>query len=285
MRYAILPCNGLDKSAGPVSREVALRLIERGGGELVCPVLLNNSPDRYARVLGELPLLVIDGCATQCATKLANRLGQKIARRLQVVEEAKRKGATLGKLLTLGQDELNLANVVAASVIEKVEVVGQSASEESTQADFTRVQNHLEVAHDKFLFKVPASGFVFNENDVWAQVSTDGGRARIGISDFAQQQLTDISFVGLPTIGAEVEQFGDVGYVESAKATLELVSPVSGRVVAVNSALSDASETINQDPYEKGWIAELELKDFAADRELLIDGPAYVEIIKNKAAE
>lgn len=285
MSYAILPCNGLDKSAGPLSREMALWLVEHDGGELVCPVLLNNSPDRYAQVLGELPLLVIDGCATQCATKLASRLGQKIARKLRVAEEIKRAGATLGKSLTLGQDELNLANVIAASVVEKVGVVGQSSPGKITQADFARVQNHIEVAHDKFLFKVPASGFLFNENDVWAQVSADGSRARIGISDFAQQQLTDINFVGLPTIGAEVEQFGDVGYVESAKATVELVSPVSGRVVAVNSGLSEASETINQDPYEKGWIAELELKDFAADRELLIDGPAYVEIIEKKAAE
>ena len=285
MRYAILPCNGLDKSAGPVAREAALWLVSHEDGELVCPVLLGNSPDRYTRVLGELPLLVIDGCATQCATKLANRLGQKIARKLQVVEEAKRKGTTLGKSLTLGQDELNLANVIAASVGEEGEVVEPPSPPEIAQADFTRVQDHLEVAHDKFLFKVPASGFYFNENDVWAQVSADGSRARIGISDFAQQQLTDISFVGLPTIGAEVEQFGDVGYVESAKATLELVSPVSGRVVAVNSALPDAPETINQEPYEKGWIAELELRDFAADRELLIDGPAYAEIIKKKAAE
>ena len=258
-------------------------LVSQENSELVCPVLLGNSPDRYTRVLGELPLLVIDGCATQCATKLANRLGLKIARKLQVAEEVKRMGATLCKSLTLGQDELRLAGAIATSVVE--EVIGQPSPGGIAQADFTRVQDNLEVAHDKFLFKVPASGFYFNENDVWAQVSADGSRARIGISDFAQQQLTDISFVGLPTIGAEVEQFGDVGYVESAKATLELVSPVSGRVVAVNSALPNAPETINQEPYEKGWIAELESKDFAADRELLIDGPAYAEIIKKKSAE
>ena len=90
------------------------------GGELVCPVLLSNSPDRYARVLGELPLLVIDGCATQCATKLANRLGLKIARKLQVAEEVKRMGATLGKSLALGQDELRLAGTIAALVVEQV---------------------------------------------------------------------------------------------------------------------------------------------------------------------
>jgi glycine cleavage system H protein len=283
MKYAILPCNGLDKSAGPLSREAALWLVSREGGELVCPVLLNNSPDRYARVLGKLPLLVIDGCATQCATKLANRLGMKIARKLQVVEEVKRSGATLCKSLSLGQDELTLAGAIAASVVEVV--AGEASPLTIEQADFAVPQEHIEVTHDKFLFKIPADGFFFNENDVWAHVDAGGSRARIGISDFAQQQLTDISFVGLPKVGDEVEQCGDVGYVESAKATLELVSPVSGRVVAVNSALSDAPETVNQDAYREGWIAELELKDFSADRELLIDAAAYAEIIQKKAAE
>jgi glycine cleavage system H protein len=283
MRYAILPCNGLDKSAGPVSREAAFQLVEHGDGELVCPVLLNNSPDRYARVLGELPLLVIDGCATQCATKLANRLGIKIARKIQVAEEAKRMHATLGKSLALGQNELSLAGTIAASIVE--ESLEKPASTGRGQEDFVPAQDYMEIAHDKFLFKIPAAGFFFNENDVWAQVDASGTRARIGVSDFAQQQLTDISFVGLPKVGAEVDQFGDVGYVESAKATLELVSPVSGRVVAVNSAISDAPETINQDAYGQGWIAELELRDFLADRELLIDGPAYAEIITKKADE
>ncbi|MCE5268036.1 MAG: hypothetical protein LLG00_09135 [Planctomycetaceae bacterium] len=285
MKYAILPCNGLDKAAGQGSREVALWLVESGHGELVCPVLVNNSPDRYAPVLGELPLLVIDGCATQCATKLANRLGRKIARKLQVTEEAKRMGATLGKSLRMGQDGLALASTLAALVVEQTDVVGRPSSEEVAQADYVHVQEQIEVAHDKFLFKVPVSGYLFNENDVWVQVSADGRRARIGVSDFVQQQLTDISFVGLPTIGAEVEQFGDVGYVESAKATLELVSPVSGRVVAVNSALVDAPETVNAEPYDKGWVAELELKDVAADRDLLIDGPAYASVIEKKASE
>ena len=254
MRYAILPCNGLDKSAGPLSREAALWLMEHGGGELVCPVLLGNSPDRYKRVLEELPLVVIDGCATQCATKLANRLGLKIARKLQVTEEVKRMGATLCKSLTLGRDELNLAGTIAALAVEQAEVVGEPSPGGIAATDFARAQDYIEVAHDKFLFKIPIIGFFFNENDVWANVDAGSSRARIGISDFAQQQLGDISFVGLPTIGAEVEQFGDVGYVESAKATLELVSPVFGRVVAVNSALSDAPETINQRPTKRDGL-------------------------------
>ena len=141
----------------------------------------------------------------------------------------------------------------------------------------------LEATHDKFVFKVPASGFYFNENDVWVQVN--GTRARVGISDFAQQQLSDINFCQPLEVGREIDQCGDVASIESSKAMNDLVSPVSGRIVAVNPVLADAPETINQDPYGQGWIAELELRDFDADRELLLDGPAYLELVKRKAAE
>jgi glycine cleavage system H protein len=279
MKYAILPCNGLDKPAGPLARETALWQVAHDGSELVCPVLLSNSPDRYARVLGELPLVVIDGCATRCATKLANRLELKISRKVQIAEELKRMGATLGQSLALSPDDLAVARQIAASLTD------EPAPAEEGATDFVLPQDYLEVAHDKFVFKIPATGFVFNENDVWAQLSACGRRARIGISDFAQQQLTDITFVGLPAIGAEVQQFGEAGYVESAKATLELVCPVSGRVVAVNTTVSETSELVNQEPYGAGWIAELELMDFSADRELLLDGAGYAEVVRGKAAE
>jgi glycine cleavage system H protein len=279
MKYAVLPCNGLDKPAGPLARETALWQVAHEGGELLCPMVLGNSPDRYARVLGELPLVVIDGCATRCATKLANRLELKIARKVQITEEVKQKGATLGTSLTPGPDELALAHAIAAGI------AGEPAPAEKASTDFAPPQDYLEVAHDKFLFRIPAAGFLFNENDVWVQLGPGGRRARIGISDYAQQQMTDITFVGLPAIGVEVDQFGEAGCVESAKATLELVCPVSGRVVAVNTSVSKTPELVNEEPYGAGWIAELELASFSTDRELLLDGPAYAEVVKGKAAD
>ena len=278
MKYAVLPCNGLDKSAGPMAREVAMALAGRDGGELICPVLLANSPDRYAKALDQGPLVVIDGCATQCATKLANRLGLKVGRKVRISEEVKRTGATIGKSLALGPEELRFAGAIATALLEKDTPAGAEAT-----AGFAPPREYIEVAHDKFLFKIPKDGFLFNENNIWVQLS--GNRARIGISDFAQQQMTDITLFVPPAIGAEVEQFAEAGYVESAKATLELVSPVSGRVVAVNAAMLTTPESINQDPYGEGWGVELELRDFSADRELLIDGPAYAEVVKRKAGE
>ena len=108
MKIAVLPCNGLDKSLGSLSREVALQLANEDGCKLICPVFCNNSPDHYAKRLSELPLLVIDGCATRCATKLANRLELKIDDRIQLVDEIKRLGGSVGKSLILGEPEREL---------------------------------------------------------------------------------------------------------------------------------------------------------------------------------
>jgi glycine cleavage system H protein len=282
MKFAILPCNGLDKAVGPLSREMALSMVADNGGELVCPVLLGNSPDRYAKVIDSLPLLVIDGCATQCATKLANRLSRKISRKVQVAEEFKKAGVTVGKSLIAGSAELEFVHAMAGDLLRDFELFDARTTEREP-AKFAPPEDFIEVVYDKFVFKVPASGYYFNENDLWVQMS--GNRARIGVTDFAQQNLTDITFFGPPKIGAAVEQFGEAGYIESAKATLDLISPVTGRVMAVNQPLVDAPESINQDPYGKGWAVELEVKDFAADLELLIDGPAYAEIIQKKAHE
>ena len=80
-----------------------------------------------------------------------------------------------------------------------------------------------------------------------------------------QQRLTDITYVDPPKIGASIEQFGEAGTVESTKANFELVSPVSGTVVAVNEAVYDAPESINEDPYGS-WIVELELSAWEEDR-------------------
>jgi glycine cleavage system H protein len=107
----------------------------------------------------------------------------------------------------------------------------------------------------------------------------------VGVTDYVQQSLSDIMFFTPPTVGTEVEQFGEVGTIESGKAVFEVISPVSGKVTAVNEGLVSAPERINQNPYEKGWIAELELSDFASDRELLLDFEGYFKIMKRKVDE
>jgi glycine cleavage system H protein len=118
-------------------------------------------------------------------------------------------------------------------------------------------------------------GLRYSEEHEWVRI--DGTRARVGITDFAQDALGDIVYVELPTVGSELEAGGQLGEVESTKSVSEIYAPVSGTVVAVNEALSGAPEKINQDPYGEGWICELELAG-GAEAEGLLDAVAYGQL-------
>jgi glycine cleavage system H protein len=108
-------------------------------------------------------------------------------------------------------------------------------------------------------------------------VRTEGGRARVGITDYAQDALGDIVYVELPTVGSEMAVGARLGEVESTKSVSEIYSPVAGTVAAVNDALSDSPERINGDPYGEGWICELELAD-PVGLEALLDAAAYSDL-------
>ena len=288
MSLVILACTGLDKPEGSVAREVAIRLAEEAAAEIVCPVVLNRTPARYKKALAESSLIVVDGCATQCATKLAAAAEKKPSQKVVVSEVLKKSGRTLEPELRLSAESLALAQAIVEQ-ITLAEAAEAAKSQQAGAADaataevmFKAPSDFIVVTHDKYQFRVPSRGFLFNENDVWAQVS--GRRARVGISDYMQQRLTDISFVDPPAVGSTIEQFGEVGSVESTKASFDLISPVSGTVVRINEAVEDIPESINEDPYGS-WIAELELTSWEEDQTLLIDGPAYAADVTRKAAE
>ncbi len=271
----ILPCNGLDKEAGALAREVALRLVEEGA-DLVCPVLFQRNPKRYGKELEAEELLVIDGCKTGCASKLAKERGLKISGRLNVSEMLKELGVKGGKAPL--PDPENLARLLAA--LESPGEEGSGGAGEAPSGFFTAEVEMNEFMESKFLFKVPRAGYFFNENDCWARV--EGSRARIGVSDYVQQSASDMVFFEPPQVGAELEQFDDAGALESTKTALDIISPVSGKVVAVNGELVDAPELINQDPYASGWAVEVELTDFEGDRDLLMDCEEYLAYLKEK---
>ncbi len=106
----------------------------------------------------------------------------------------------------------------------------------------------------------------------WAR--NKGGRIVVGITDFAQDQLGDVVYVELPDVGDPVKKGESFGVVESTKAVSELFAPISGKVLEVNAPLSDAPETINEDPYEEGWMIVIEPSD-PKDLEALMDAKAY----------
>lgn len=284
MSYLILACTGLDKPEGSVAREVAIRLAEEAGAEIVCPVVLNRTPARYKKKLADSPLIVVDGCATQCAGKLAASVGAKPVQKVVVSRMVKESGTTLPPDLRLGSDALALAWRIADEIdlVATGSEATTGADQATTEVEFEAASDFVVVVHDKYEFRIPLTGYLFNANDVWVQVA--GNRARIGISDYMQQRLTDITYVNPPKIGTSVDQFDEAGTVESTKATFEVVSPVSGTVVGINDAVFDAPESINEDPYGS-WVAELELTAWEEDRAMLVDGPAYAADVERKAAE
>jgi glycine cleavage system H protein len=110
-------------------------------------------------------------------------------------------------------------------------------------------------------------------------VSRDGSRVRVGITDYAQDSLGDVVFVQLPTIGDDVTAGASLGEIESTKSVSDVYAPVSGSVVAVNDALADSPQLLNEDPYGEGWICEIELTD-PAQVDGLLDAAAYGTLIE-----
>ena len=278
--FAVLPCNGLDKPAGCVAREVALQITDSSDSELICPVFYRVADARYNKIAGEMPLLVIDGCSTRCASKLAAEKGLKIAAKVSVAEEAKKRGVELGKALRLDAAGLELAGALAEELLREEEQKEDTAREDLFASI---VYDYEVIKKDKFIFRVPKGNFYFNENDCWVYII--GNKARVGVADYVQQSLSDIMFFTPPAVGAEIEQFGELGNIESGKAVFEVVCPVSGKVTAVNEDIISAPELINENPYEKGWIAELELSDPDGDKEFLLEFDGYFSYLKKKVDE
>lgn len=108
----------------------------------------------------------------------------------------------------------------------------------------------------------------------WLRI--DDNSATVGITDFAQSQLSDITFVELPDVGREVEAGDEVAVVESVKAASDIYSPVAGTIIEVNSDLEDSPDMINASPYEAGWLFKIELRK-EEDVDNLMSAEEYAE--------
>ena len=118
-------------------------------------------------------------------------------------------------------------------------------------------------------------GLKYSETHEWVKV--EGNVAVIGVSDYAQKEMGDITYVDMPDVDDEVSKEEEFGALESVKASSDLVCPVSGVVVEKNEALEDAPELINQDPYEN-WNIKVEMSD-ASELDSLLDAAGYAKLI------
>jgi len=140
----------------------------------------------------------------------------------------------------------------------------------------------LETTVDKFTFKVATDRF-YNRAGVWAK--TEGGRIRIGLSDFLQQRSGDVAFVEVKPLGTVVAFGDEVAVIETIKVNISLTAPVSGKVIEVNPVMETAPEAINQDPYGAGWLAVIEATGWETERTMLLDAQAYFTKMKVEAEQ
>ncbi len=117
----------------------------------------------------------------------------------------------------------------------------------------------------------------YAEDHEW--VRQDGDKVVIGINDYAQDQLGDIVFVELPPVGESFEKGAEFGTVESVKAVSELIMPLSGEILAINTQLEDAPELVNQSPYADGWMIEIKPSD-PSELDALLTRDAYLAMLK-----
>ncbi len=115
----------------------------------------------------------------------------------------------------------------------------------------------------------------------WIRIDENTGEATIGITDHAQESLGDLVFVELPEVGKIFLAGDDCAVVESVKAASDIYAPLSGEVLAVNEALSDTPEVINDDPYGDGWMFKLNM-DEESERANLLDAAAYTAFIESE---
>lgn len=123
-----------------------------------------------------------------------------------------------------------------------------------------------------FMSNIPAD-LRYAKSHEWVKLESDG-TATIGITDYAQNSLGDITYVQVPKVGATLKSGETFGVVESVKAASDLYAPIGGTVVAVNTALESAPETVNRSPYADGWMVKLKPSDAGA-ADSLLDADAY----------
>jgi len=145
------------------------------------------------------------------------------------------------------------------------------------------VTEFLETTVDKFTFKV-ATDRLYNEQGMWA-LDEEGGRVRIGLSDFLQQRSGDVAFAEIKQEGTSLTVGDEIAIIETIKVNIELDSPLSGEVVEINPAMELEPEYINQDPYGSGWLAVIGAIDWENESLQLHDPQAYFVLMKNQAEE
>ena len=140
--------------------------------------------------------------------------------------------------------------------------------------------DYLELTADKFTFRVATDRF-YTPQGVWVKAQPDN-HVRAGLADYLQQSSGDVAFASVKPAGTSLVVGVAFAEVETIKTMLELPAPVSGTVVEANPALYLTPELVNQDPYEKGWLAVIKVTNWEGDRVKLLEPKAYYSVMQSQ---
>ncbi|NHJ83811.1 MAG: glycine cleavage system protein GcvH [Asgard group archaeon] len=279
-RISVLTCGGIEKDLGLVTNELALKLTALDPTiKLLSFALLCTNKEKYQEIIKESTIIVIDGCATRCAAKLLENQEYKKTKRIFLPDEYKKIKSVIDAAGGSTEEKEKIIALLAQEIIKELKEDAESSVESIIEKEFGDIEYH-EISYDKYQFKVPKEGYYFTENDCW--VKPEGTKALLGITDYLQNNTGDILFADLPKVDSEIEQFDEVVELESVKAVVALISPVSGKIIAVNAKLKDEPNLMNEDAYEQGWAVEIELTAFEEEKKFLMDGEQYFEYMKKK---
>ena len=134
----------------------------------------------------------------------------------------------------------------------------------------------------KFEIKIPKDLY-YSEHNSWAEL--ENSSIRVGVSDFFQLLLGDITFIELPSLGEFIQSSKEIGSIESIKAVLDIYSPISGKVIKINPKIQESPDIVNRSPYEQGWLLQIEPTNLSEDLERLLNAESYVEHVKRQIEE
>ena len=143
---------------------------------------------------------------------------------------------------------------------------------------------YLEMTADKFTFRV-ATDRLYSPEAVWILPEPGSTRVRVGVADYLQQHNGDVAFANVKPVGTKLAAGSQFAAIETIKAMVDVHAPVSGTIVEVNGALNMSPESINQAPYEAGWLAVVEPSAWDADRPRLLGPAAYFAVMQAQVQE
>ena len=141
------------------------------------------------------------------------------------------------------------------------------------------LNEYLRTVFDKFELRV-CKGFYYTRDDLWVDI--DIGQVRVGVSDFLQKTSGDLAFIEIAKPDSTIDRGKAFGTIESAKTTLELLSPVSGKIDESNSKLTGKPELVNSDPYGEGWLVVIATSNLENDRKSLLSAEDYYNLMLEK---